>query len=150
VKAYPPKVLEDEARRLWDEMMERFPDPDVEGLDEATADAILEEDWKKAEAYMEARKSPMLRQFQKYHYGRSGDECQLLDKDGSYLIGENGYPIQDWDISSDKRIVDRNGNQIYYSDGTPILAKKMSIELYEFLKREWDIFEDATEEDMWY
>ena len=24
------------------------------------------------------------------------------------------------------------------------------ISVYEFLKREWDIFEDATEEDMWY
>jgi len=150
MRVRPPEIFENEMRSLWKDAMERFPDPDIEGMDEKTAKAVLEEDHRKMQAYIRAHMSPLMIEFYGFYCSRHGDEGELYDKDGRFLIAKNGYPIQDWEISPDHRIVDASGNQLYYSDGEPIMAKQLSQELFEFLKDNWDEFEGATEEDRWY
>jgi len=150
MKVPAPSVFEEEMLNLFNKAWDVFPEPNVDGLDDATADAILEANYQKVHDYVQEHRSLLLAEFCEYYSGRDGDEGQLRDKDGSFLISEQGYPIQGWEITSDHRIVDRNGKQLFYSDGEPILAKQMSVELFNFLKKNWDAFEDATEESRWF
>ncbi|MBR5546918.1 MAG: hypothetical protein IKU70_08035 [Clostridia bacterium] len=147
-----PKVFEKEAMAIFDQYLEDTPDEETEELDLTAEeeDALLKEHYRHWEAYLLEHASSLLREWYVYYNSRCGDESELYDYDGTYLIGESGYPIQRWDISDDHRIVDETGKQIYYSNGEPILAKKMSTELFEYLKQYGWLDEDATEEAMWY
>ncbi len=50
----------------------------------------------------------------------TGDEGQLLDKDGTSLLDEDGYWIQDWAVDDEGCLIDLKGAPLYYSDGTRI------------------------------
>ena len=152
MKRPDPDAFENEAMAISDRYFEGLPDDETEELDltEEEEDALLKEHYKQWETYLLEHASPLLREWYEYYNSRCGDEGELYDCDGTFLIGERGYPIQRWEISNDHRIVDETGEQIYYSNGEPILAKKMSDELFEYLKQDGWFAEDATEEDMWY
>lgn len=113
MKVPAPSVFEEEMLNLFNKAWDVFPEPNVDGLDDATADAILEANYQKVHDYVQEHRSPLLAEFCEYYSGRDGDEGQLRDKDGSFLISEQGYPIQGWEITSDHRIIDRNGKQQY-------------------------------------
>lgn len=151
MKVPAPAVFEEEWLHLWNAAWEAFPEPDVEGLPDDTADAVLDTNIGKVHEYIHQHMSPLMREFDEYYNGRFADEGELYDKDGlSFVMVENGYPVQDWRISPDRHIVDRHGKPLCYSDGEPIMAKQMSTQLFEFLKANWDVFEDATEDMRWY
>ena len=147
-----PEAIENEAMTIFEQYFAEMSDDETEEVDltEEEEDALLKEHYRQWETYLLEHASPLLREWYIYYNSRCGDECELYDCDGTFLIGQSGYPIQRWDISDDHRIVDEAGEQIYYSNGKPILAKKMSVELFEYLKQEGWFGEDATEENMWY
>lgn len=151
MKVPAPSQFEDEWLRLWNEAWEIFPEPDVQGVPDEEAEAVLAANVSKVYEYIHQHMSPLMREFDEYYNGRCGDEGELYDKDGtSFVMDDNGYPVQEWQISPDRHIVDRQGKQLYYSDGEPIMAKQMSVALFEFLKASWSGFEDATEDMRWY
>ena len=41
-----------------------------------------------------------------------GDEGELCEKDGSFMIGEGGYSIQGWTVDDQGFCYDRNGKQL--------------------------------------
>ena len=63
--------------------------------------------------------SAELKAFEQY-LSRTGDEGELREKDGSYILDQDGYRKQDWKNSEDGFLRDSKGNQIYYKDGSPI------------------------------
>jgi len=144
-----PEVFENEWFALFDQYYEEFPEAKVAGVDEESIEILWKKHAKQQEIRMLEHASTLLKEWYSYR-ARSGDECELYDYDGSFLMNERGYPVQEWHISENHRIVDENENQIYYSNGKPILARKMSLELFEYLPKDWKPFRNATEEDMWY
>lgn len=51
---------------------------------------------------------------------RTGDEGQLCDKEGGYILRKDGRPIYHWENNEDGFVRDENGEMIYYKDGTPV------------------------------
>lgn len=149
-RAPDPECIIDEVIALREEFYDKNPEPDVEGLSDEQADAILGELSDRCWAYVDEHLSPLAKEFYRYR-SRSGDENDLADINGGYVLEPNGYPVQEWQISKDKRIVDENGNQLYYSNGQPIMAQRLSDELVEFLIQDgWWSKDSKSEEDLWY
>ena len=91
MKVLAPAVFEEEWLRLWNAAWEAFPEPDVEGLPDDTADAVLDTNIGKVHEYIHQHMSPLLREFDEYYNGRFADEGELYDKDGlSFVMDENG------------------------------------------------------------
>lgn len=149
------KEMADTCFALHLEFMEKAPCPAADGMTEKEAEKA-ERDWeKRADAYVSARIPPVWQEFFRWFDGRSGDEGELLDRDGRRLTGPDGSPVQEWSIDARHRIVDGNGNQVHDSDGMPILAERMSETLIRFMRKkglfeELEMEEPRTEEDMWF
>ena len=103
-----PKKVEDEWEKLAALAFEIVSDEDEEG---AFGRALQE--------VTEKYGNPEVKAFNAY-CDRLGDENQLRDKDRSYIENQDGHWIQEWGNSEDGFVRDKNGNRVYYRDGTPV------------------------------
>ena len=88
--------------------------------------------------WIDAHASPILKSYMEYDHF-CGDEGELCEKDGSFMIDEDGYRIQDWTVDDQGHCYGRNGKQLFYSDGSPVIEPEMPSELKSY-------FEDGDEE----
>ena len=130
-KRLAPESLETEYEKLLEEYCQL--DPCGEWND------------KKWNEFFNANASSLLKEFVEYA-SRKGDEGELRDVKGEFLLDKHGHTIQRWSIGSNKQIVDEGGNMLFYSDGAPVMAKKLSDMLFTLLQTEWDI----ADEERWY
>lgn len=69
-----------------------------------------------------------------------GDEGELCDKDGSYLLNKEGEYITEWDVDQNGFLIDKDGEFILYSDGTRV--KEPDPEDYKPFYEKWFPKED--------
>ena len=149
-KAPAPKWYFDEVLALWNEFYDLNSEPDLDGIPDEQAEAIYTELSDRCQKYVFEHLSPLAREFCQFD-ARCGDECALADPNGGYVRLPSGEPVQDWQVSEDRRIVDANGNQLYDSTGQPIMAIRMSDELFDLLVQDgWWPEDSQSEDDHWY
>ena len=73
-------------------------------------------DFNDMKSFVESHASEELKLWEKYSLF-TGDEGQLRDKDGGFLLDKQGNWIQDWIADENGYLSDLNGNPILYSDG---------------------------------
>ena len=110
-RMYIPPSIEDESNKLWDlyqdSLQERRKEFDLADMKE----------------WMSSHKSDEMKAWQKYS-SFLGDEGELRDKDGSKLLDEDGYWIQEWSVDNEGGLLDSKGRPIYYNDGTRVRERK--------------------------
>ena len=101
--------------------------------EEEMNDDFDEEDYNR---WIDAHASPILKIYMEYDRF-CGDEGELCEKDGSFMMGEDGQRVQDWTIDDRGFCYDRNGKQLFYSDGSPVIKPEMPPELKPYFEN-WD------------
>ena len=64
-----PSVFKEEMLNLFNEAWDVYPEPDIEGLDDTTADAVPEEKYRIIHEYALKHRSPLLAEFCEYYSG---------------------------------------------------------------------------------
>ena len=103
-KMYIPPSIEDESNKLWD----LYQDSLKKRRKEFVLTDLME--------WMSSHESDEMKAWDKYS-SFQGDEGELLDKDGSKLLDEEGYWIQEWSVDDEGGLLDSKGHPIYYNDG---------------------------------
>ena len=127
-RKYVPEVFQEEMMRLVHDYYARFSEEEMQ-------DDFDEEDFNH---WIDAHASPILKSYMEYDHF-CGDEGELFEKDGSFMIDEDGYRIQDWTVDDQGHCYGRNGKQLFCSDGSPVIEPEMPSELKSY-------FEDGDEE----
>ena len=132
-RKYVPKEFEEEWLQLYQSFTEQYTDEEYEAMRDSW--------YEKLQRYMMAHASPILKLYLEYD-SFSGDEGELVDRDGSFMRDENGYPIQDWTVDENRFCYDRyTGKQLFYSDGTPVIKPQMPPELKPY----FNIFDEEDD-----
>ena len=127
-RKYVPEAFREEMERLVHDYFARFSKDEMN-------DDFDEADFNR---WIDAHANPILKIYIEYDRF-CGDEGELCEKDGSFMIGEDGYRIQGWTVDDQGFCYDRNEKQLFYSDGSPVIEPEMPPELKPF-------FEDWGEE----
>lgn len=101
----PENILE-EGMKLLDEYMSQFTEEQME-------EDFDDDDF---HSFIDSHSSEEYKLWRKYE-SFTGDEGELLEKDGSFIIGKDGYAIQKWTVDDEGYLYDMQGNPIFYSDG---------------------------------
>lgn len=117
-----PEIVLAEREKLFKEAFDSTPD-------DCSGDELI----RAYHELIEQFGSPELKAFEVYS-SRFGDEGELLEKDGSYLLSKKGTCIQDWYNTEDGFLRDKDGNKVFYKDGTPV----PNIEMPEIIQRLYD------------
>ena len=126
-RKYVPKVFKDEMIKLAEIYFHQFTDHEYEADESDSIIAGLS-------PWMLAHASPLLKLYMEYD-SFCGDEAELLDKDGSRMLDENGFWIQEWTVDENGFCYDRfTGKQLFYSDSTPVIQREMPEELKPFFE----------------
>lgn len=130
-RKYVPKIFRDELDKLHEECFALLERGELCSKAGQPLTAIIYE-------YVYDRATPLLKLYMDYS-SFSGDEGQLIDKNGGFMRDENGYPIQGWIVDEDRFCYDRyTGRQLFYSDGTPVIQPEMPPELKPYFQPPWD------------
>lgn len=120
----PPKQFEEEVERLFEDFFANHNGNDEDGKNDFSMEF---------HKYLIQNLSPVANEFYEF-YNKIGDEGQLCDIAGGYVLNSNGDTVQEWQIDKDGYFTDVKGERLYYSDGIPVMAKYMSDELAAFLE----------------
>ena len=121
-----PRILEEEWEHLLDMHLAMASDDaeDWPSEEEANRPLTAEEEKEIREEFdrfLQEHASDELRAYLRY-CDRVGDEGEIKDEEGNYILNEKGFRIQEWSESADGYVIDdRTGKILRDRKGNPVI-----------------------------